>query len=157
MSENADVLAQVPFFQLLDAQEREELASELAIVEVPAGELVFELGQPGESLYIVKKGAVEIFFKDDTGQPIILETGGPGHLFGELSLLDKGPRTASVRVTEDMEALRLERHDLDQFLRTHPAAAMDLLAAMGRRLRVTAELLRHTASRNVNDEVEDKR
>ena len=60
-------------------------------------------------------------------------------------------------VTEALDALRLDRGDLDQFLRRHPAAAIDLLSAMGRRLRVSAERLRHTASRNVNVEAEDKR
>jgi uncharacterized membrane protein len=76
---------------------------------------------------------------------------------GELSLLDGGPRTASVMVTEALDALRLDRADLDEFLRRHPHAAIDLLSAMGRRLRVSAERLRHTASRNVNEEAEDKR
>jgi len=157
MPTDAALLAEVPFFQLLDDQEREELSKQLDVVTMPAGQLVFNYGDPGESLYVIRRGEVEIFFKDDTGSRIVLETGKPGDVFGELSLLDSGPRTASVLVTADMEALRLDRGDLATFLRRHPAAGLDLLGAMGRRLRVTAEKLRHTASRNVNQEVEDKR
>src|SRR5439155_18883118 len=71
--------------------------------------------------------------------------------------LDNGPRTASVVATRDVEALKVDRNDLDHLLRLHPEAALDLLTAMGKRMRVTAELLRHTASRNVNAVVEDKR
>ena len=150
-------LADVPFFQLLDEQERSELAGQLDAVSFPAGTLIFDYGEPGHSLYVIRSGTVEIFFRDDTGQKIVLERADAGHVFGELSLLDGGPRTASVVAVEDVEALRLERDDLELFLKRRPAAAMDLLAATGRRLRYTADKLRHTASRNVNTEMEDTR
>ena len=106
---------------------------------------------------MVTSGEVEIFFKNDTGDRIVLETAIPGHFFGEISLLDAGPRTASALAVSEVTALEVDRDDLDEFLRVKPAAAMDLLAATGRRLRETAKLLRHTASRNVNEETEDKR
>jgi CRP/FNR family cyclic AMP-dependent transcriptional regulator len=157
METNATLLSEVPFFTLLDDQERQELARVVHAVTAPAGQTLFSYGDPGDSLFVIRSGAVEVFIKNDTGTRILLETARAGDFFGELSLLDGGPRTASVVVIEDMEALRLDREDLDRFLRTRPAAALDLLTAMGRRLRFTAEKLRHTASRNVNEEVEDKR
>jgi uncharacterized membrane protein len=76
---------------------------------------------------------------------------------GNESLLDGGPRTASARVTKDLEAVVVDRGDLEEFLRARPAAAMELLTAAGRRLRESAKLLRRTASRNINEEAEDKR
>jgi uncharacterized membrane protein len=157
MSTDSALLAEVPFFQLLDEAERSALASQLDVVHIPVGKTVFNYGDPGESLYVIRSGAVEVFIKDDTGERIVLETARKGEVFGELSLLDGGPRTASVVVTEELEALRLDRSDLEQFLKQHPHAAIDMLTAMGRRLRHSAERLRHTASRNVNQEIEDKR
>jgi CRP/FNR family cyclic AMP-dependent transcriptional regulator len=157
MSTDSALLAEVPFFQLLDEAERTALASQLDVVHIPAGKTVFNYGDPGESLYVIRSGIVEVFIKDDTGERIVLETARKGDVFGELSLLDGGPRTASVVVTEELEALRLDRSDLEQFLKQHPHAALDMLTAMGRRLRHSAERLRHTASRNVNQEIEDKR
>ena len=158
MPADASLLAEIAFFQLLDDAEREALAQHFDPVTIPAGSLVFSYGEPGDSLYVIRKGSVEVFTKDDTGSRIVLETSGPGELFGEISLLDGGPRTASVLVKdEDLEALRLDRGDLDVFLRQHPQAALDMLTAMGRRLRTTSDKLRHTASRNVNEEVEDRR
>lgn len=157
MPTKAALLAEVPFFQALDAQEREELAQQLDSVELSAGETVFNYGDPGDSIYVIRRGGVEVFLKDDTGQRISLETAGPGDVFGEISLLDGGPRTASVVVTEDLEALRLTRSHLDLFLTRRPTAALEMLSAMGRRLRITADRLRHTASRNVNEEMEDRR
>jgi CRP/FNR family transcriptional regulator, cyclic AMP receptor protein len=157
MPADAGLLAEIPFFQVLDDLEREALAHYLELVTFAAGKLVFEYGEPGDSLYVIRTGQVEVFTRDDTGTRIVLETSGPGELFGEISLLDGGPRTASVLVKEDLEALRLDREDLAVFLGQHPHAALDMLTAMGRRLRTTADKLRHTASRNVNEEVEDRR
>jgi CRP/FNR family transcriptional regulator, cyclic AMP receptor protein len=153
----ADLLAEVPLFQLLSIEERNLLAEELDIVRYSVGETVFATGDPGDSMYVIRKGEVEVFFKDDTGAKVVLEVAGPGDFFGELSLLDSGPRTASAVVMRDVEALRVDRRDLDELLRLQPGSALELLTAMGRRMRVTAELLRHTASRNVNQEVADQR
>ncbi|HZM49161.1 MAG TPA: DUF1003 domain-containing protein [Vicinamibacteria bacterium] len=157
MPADAALLTDIPFFHFLDDNERVALAAQLEEVQLPEGQVLFNYGEPGDCLYVIRTGKAEVFFKDDTGTRIVLEVAGTGDVVGELSLLDGGPRTASVVVTEALDALRLDRGDLDQFLRTHPAAAIDLLSAMGRRLRVSAERLRHTASRNVNAEAEDKR
>ena len=154
---DATILAEVPIFSLLDEQERADLATQLDVVNFQAGQPVFNYGDPGGALYVIRTGAAEVFVKNDTGERIVLEQPTVGDFFGELSLLDNGPRTASVWVTEDMEALRIDRNDLNYLFRTHPGAAMDLLTAMGRRMRKTADLLRHTATRNVNEEIEDKR
>jgi CRP/FNR family transcriptional regulator, cyclic AMP receptor protein len=157
LAAEAALLAEVPFFALLDEEERATLASQVEVVRHPAGHLLFAVGDPGEALYVIRSGAVEVFVKNDTGQRIVLETAGPKDFFGEMSLLDGGPRTASVVVAEDLEALRVDRGDILRLLEKHPTSAVDLLTAMGRRLRQTGELLRHTASRNVNKEAEDTR
>lgn len=156
-SDNETVLLDVPFFEKLDLEERRTLAGQIETVQYPAGHQLFAVGDPGDSLYVLTKGQVEIYFKDTTGHRVVLETLGAGEFLGEISLLDAGPRTASVVVTEDMEAIRVDRQDLDALIRRHPHAALDLLAATGRRLRQTVGLLRQTASRNVNQEVEDTR
>src|SRR6185369_11472569 len=122
-----------------------------------AGEVVFNYGDPGDAIYVISSGEVEVFFKNDTGERIVLEVATRGDFFGELSMLDSGTRSSSVMATQETETLRLDRADLDRFLRLRPQAAMDLLAAMGLRQRVTVERLRHTATRNVNEELEDKR
>jgi CRP/FNR family cyclic AMP-dependent transcriptional regulator len=157
MPTEAALLAGVPNFQNLDDDEREVLAQQLDVVRLPAGEVVFHVDDPGGILYVIRQGCVEVFLKDDTGERIVLETPGPGEVFGELSFLDGGARSASVVVTEDLEALAVDRDDLNHLFRTHPEAGLDIIAAMGKRLRRSVELLRRTASRNVNAEVEDRR
>ncbi|HEV7507615.1 MAG TPA: DUF1003 domain-containing protein [Thermoanaerobaculia bacterium] len=157
MPTDAALLAGVPFFQYLDDEEREVLSQQLDAVSIPAGQLVFQVNDPGGTMFVIRTGSVEVFFKDDTGERIVLETPGPGEVFGELSFLDGGGRSASVLVVEDLEALAVDRDDLDHLFRIHPEAGLDVITAMGNRLRRTVQLLRHTASRNVNLEVEDRR
>ena len=101
MPTDAALLAEVPFFQLLDESDRESLASHLELVKIAAGQPVFEYGDPGDSVFIIRAGAVEIFFRDDTGTRIVLETLDQGGFFGELSLLDGGSRTAGASWPSD--------------------------------------------------------
>ena len=157
MCPEADLLKEVPLFQFLDDRERTELAAQLDVVGFNAGETIFNYGDPGDAIYVISSGEVEVFFKNDTGERIVLEVATRGDFFGELSMLDRGTRSSSVVATQETQALRLDRADLEKFLLLRPSAAMDLLTAMGRRHRETVERLRHTATRNVNEESEDNR
>ncbi len=157
MSAEAALLAEVPLFQFLDEAERLDLAKHLDVVRFPSGAMIFNYGDPGDTIYIIRSGEVELFLKDDTGERVTFEKATHGDFFGELSFLDSGCRSVSAQVTADAELLHMDRGDLEKFLHLRPAAAMDFLQAMGRRHRQAVERLRHTASRNVNEEVEDRR
>lgn len=157
MCPEAELLKDIPLFQLLEQHEREELAAQLELVRFAGGEAVFHLGDPGDSLYIICKGTVEVYFKNDTGERIVLERPGPGDFFGELAFLEEGCRSASVVALSDTEAFRLSHKNLERFIESRPQAALQILAALSRRLRQTSERLRHTATRNVNEEASDQR
>ena len=157
MPTRSELLANIPLFALLDDQERAGLAERLDDVRFAAGTPLFMAGDPGDSMFVLVSGEVEVFFRNNTGQRIVLETAKAGHFIGEVSLLDGGSRSASAVATSDVEALVVDRGDLDEFLRACPAAALDLLGATGRRLRESADLLRHTATRDVNELEEDHR
>ena len=157
MATRSEALAEIPLFALLDDQERAALAERLDEARFAAGTKIFQTGQPGDALYAVRAGEVEIFFNSDSGDRILLETARAGDFFGEISLLDGGPRTASAVVTKDAEVLVVDREDLEAFLKKRPEAALDLLAATGRRLRETNRILRQTAAKDINEAEEDKR
>lgn len=157
MLSNADLLAPIPLFRSLNEEERAALAAMVEVIHFDAGQAIFEYGDAGDSLFAICSGEVEIFLTDDTGTRIVLEKGGPGDFFGEVGLLAPGPRTASAIATADLQALQIDRADLEQFLGYHPTAALDLLDVLGQRLRATNDVLRHTASRNVNEEMADTR
>ncbi|MDP9263306.1 MAG: DUF1003 domain-containing protein, partial [Acidobacteriota bacterium] len=120
------------------------------------GDTIFSYGDAGDALYLVRTGRVEVFVENTEGKKILLAQNEAGDLFGEISLLDGGARTATAVSVEETEALTLDREHLLKFITQHPHAALDLLTVMGRRLRATDELLRTHVSRNVNEE-EDER
>lgn len=118
------------------------------------GEVLFRAGEPGESLFIVRSGSIELYIKDTAGQKIVLTVAEEGALFGELSLLDSGPRTATAVALLDAELLVLDREDLLLLFQKRPDAALHMLAAMSGMTRKADELLRTRVSRNVNEEME---
>ena len=153
----AAVLANVALFALLDEQERGVLAERVETVKFKEGEVIFNVGDPGDSMYVVSEGEVVLSIKTKTGEEMFFESPGPGDFFGEISLLDEGPRTATARAKTPVTAFQVDRGDLDELFRLKPASAMDLLAATGRRLRHNAMLIRNAATRNVNETEVDNR
>ncbi len=156
MSADLTMLAEIPVFALLDERERESLAAMLEPQQFAKDTVIFDYGDAGDTLFIVRKGRVQVFVENIEGEKIMLGENSPGDVFGEISLLDGGPRTATAVSVEDTETLTLDRDQLLEFVTLHPHAALDLLTVMGRRLRVTDELLRNPAARNVNIEAEDR-
>lgn len=150
----AELLATVPLFKLLSDDERADLDGVLERRTVARDAKIFSLGEPGDSLYIVATGRVELFVKDNTGTKIVLTVCDAGQVFGELSLFDGGARTASAVCLEESTLFVLDRDDLLKFLRRHPDAALDLLTTMGQRMRSADEMLRRRVSRNINEEME---
>jgi len=157
MPADTTFLSQIQLFAQLDDDERGVLAQAMSERKLKAGEQLFRLGDPGDSMFIVQSGKVELFVKDTAGQKIVLHNASPGDFFGELSLLDGGSRTASATGIEESDLLVLDREDLLQLFRKRPDAALDMLAAMGRMTRKANALLRERVVKNVNEEVQEER
>ena len=151
------LLSEVPLFQLLDQEERGALAKTIEHTAVKQGEIIFRHGDPGDCLYVISKGEIEISVQDHSGQKIVLANPNIGDFFGELSLLDGGARTANAIALTNCDLLIVDRGNLLTFLQSRPSAALDILAVMGQRIRQADDLLRGRVTRNVNEEVEDHR
>jgi CRP/FNR family transcriptional regulator, cyclic AMP receptor protein len=145
----------IPLFELLDEGGRQALADVVDEIKLKAGEPLFQAGEPGDSLFVVRAGEIELSIKDNVGQKIVLNNAGEGDMFGELSLLDSGPRTATAVAVSESDLLVLDRDDLILLFQQRPSAALHMLAAMSAMTRKADELLRTRVSRNVNEEVED--
>jgi len=152
---DVSLLAGIEFFALLKDEDRCELANVVDAIKLNTGETLFNAGEPGESLFVVRYGTIELFIKDTAGQKIVLTIAEEGSLFGELSLLDSGPRTATAIALSDSELLVLDRDDLLLLFQKRPEAALNMLAAMSTMTRKADELLRTRVSRNVNEEMEE--
>lgn len=134
----------------------EGLGETMKEVKVLAGDVIFHFGDVGDCLYLVRTGQVELSVRSKTGEKIILKVTEAGELFGELSLLDNGPRTATAIALEDTSLLVLEQENFHGFLQKNPEAAIELLEVLGSRIRQTNNLLRHLSSLNPNTAIEQK-
>ena len=153
---NAADLAEVELFGLLDETELAELAAVIDHKTAVAGEIIFQAGDLGDALYIVKSGDIELFVKDTTGQKIVLTVAEKNDLFGELSMLDSRPRSATSQALVDSELFMLDRDDLLLLFNKQPDSALNMLAAMSGMLRKVDRLLQTRVSRNVNEEMDEK-
>jgi CRP/FNR family transcriptional regulator, cyclic AMP receptor protein len=156
MAVEPSALDGVEFFNILGDDDRRMLAEVVDLVRLKDGETLFRAGDPGESLFLVRNGEIELYVRDNAGQKIILDIERPGDFFGEIALLDAGARTATAVSLTDCELIELDRDDLLLLFKQKPDAALSMLAAMGRMTRKADELLRMRVSRNVN-EIEEAR
>ena len=148
---DASILNEMEHLSELSQEEKAALAEKIDLLRYSAGQFVFNYGDPGHALYIVRSGEVEIYVKNDQGEKIVLETSQPGDIFGEVALLDGGTRTAWVAALSDVELLRLDREHFEAYVRQCTPAALNLLSMVARRLRHSDEVIRRTVTRNVND------
>src|SRR5262252_6691489 len=131
MSVDPAFLAEISLFAPLDDDERALLAQAMVDRQVKPGEVLFRAGEPGDSMFIVVVGGIELSVKDKAGQKIVLHTPTAGEFFGELSLLDGGSRTATATAAEASSLYVLDREDLLQLFKKRPEAGLDMLGAMG--------------------------
>ena len=150
------VLRQAAAFQLLDDDELAELTAHVDEPSFAAGQLIFQAGDPGGAMHVVLTGRVEVFVLDADRRRVSLHEFGPGEIFGELSLFDGEPRSASVVALEPTRTFLIDRADLERLFARKPHAALDVLTVMSRRLRKTDLLLSRRVSRNSNEVLDQK-
>jgi CRP/FNR family cyclic AMP-dependent transcriptional regulator len=148
---DASILNEIEHLRELSPLDQAALAEKIDLIRYSAGQTVFNYGDPGHALYIVRTGECEIYVKNDQGEKIVLEISQPGDIFGEVALLDGGSRTAWAAALGDAELLRLDRRHFEDYLRQCTSAALNLLSVAARRLRRSDEVIRRTVTRNVND------
>jgi CRP/FNR family transcriptional regulator, cyclic AMP receptor protein len=150
-----ELLSNIPLFESLTSEDLRSLAKRLENVEQAEGEVIFQQGAEGSSLFIIEEGAVEISYGEGKAR-VLLAHLFPGQYFGELSVFDGAPRSATATAARPSRLVRLDRDDLVDFVNKNPAAALRIIAEMSERLRQTNELMSRQVSRNVLEEEEER-
>ncbi|GAA1931619.1 Crp/Fnr family transcriptional regulator [Nocardioides marmoribigeumensis] len=132
---DSDVLRQAPLFNALDDEAAAALAGSLGTIRLRRGEVLFHEGDTGDKLYIVAEGKVKLGRTSSDGRENLLAILGPGQMFGELSLFDPGPRSATVTAVTDVAFYSLSHDDLLRWLDGRPDVANGLLSQLASRLR----------------------
>lgn len=139
------LLSGVPIFSQLTSRELSQVISIVHRRQYGADESIFTQGDPGLGMYVIEKGEVEIIFRDDAGTEKKLARLASGDFFGDLSLLDESPRSATAIAKVDSRIIGFFRPDLINLLSRSPKLGSKILFKLGEvigsRLRVTNEQL----------------
>jgi signal transduction histidine kinase len=137
-------LRSLPLLADLPAEDLERIAGLTVRLHVPSGTVVMEEGTEGDGLYIIVDGELEITRREGSSE-ILLAVQGPGTFLGEMSLMEKAPRNATVRALRPSELLVIPAAEFNAILAASPAAALVLLRTFASRLRSTEASLRQNA------------
>ncbi|MGH9197249.1 MAG: Crp/Fnr family transcriptional regulator [Acidimicrobiia bacterium] len=138
----AEVLSESQLFGNLAGDELAALAAGCISRRFSKGDFVFHEGDRGESLYVVAEGLIKVFVTSEDGSEVILATLEPPQTFGEMAIIDGGPRTASAKAIQPSLLLALTRETFVESLKKHPGLVEALHASLGKLLR---RLLEQTA------------
>ncbi len=130
-----DVLRRAPLFNALDDDSAAALQAGVTIVQLARAERLFEEGASGDQLYVILDGKIKLTRAAADGRENLLSVLGPGEMFGELSLFDPRPRTASAVAVTDSSLAALAHANLRNWLTGRPDVALHLLQALAQRLR----------------------
>jgi CRP/FNR family cyclic AMP-dependent transcriptional regulator len=130
-----DVLRQAPLFSALDDEAASALRASMSEQKIRRGEVLFREGDSGDRLYVVADGKIKLGRTSSDGRENLLAILGPGQMFGELSLFDPGPRSATVTAVTDVSLLVLGHDEMVRWLSGRPEVARGLLSQLAGRLR----------------------
>jgi|SRR6266571_2563663 len=140
-----DFLKKVPLFSDLDDEELHKLASIVREQNYKRRTTIVRVDDPGGALYILKSGLVKITIEDQHGDEMILRILYPTDFFGEMSLLDGMPRSATVTAQEPSEVLTISREHFLNIIEQSPKILLKMTAVLSQRLRNTNELIHSLA------------
>jgi CRP/FNR family transcriptional regulator len=136
-----EVLRKAPLFEALDEEDTAALRSSVNEVRLGRGQTLFSEGDEGDRLYVILSGKVKLTRTAVDGRENLLGVLGPSEMFGELSLFDPRPRTASAVAVTDSVLAGLGHDDLRPFLSSRPHVSLQLLKALAARLRRTNDVM----------------
>lgn len=135
------ILEKVSLFQKLEPRQLKHIANQFADRDFEAGQVIIKQGQSGIGLFIVVSGHAQAIRERADGAKIVVNEFGAGDFFGEMSLLDDGPRTASVIATEATRCFVLVAWDFHSILRSDPDVAILVSQAVAQRFRQVLDTL----------------
>lgn len=120
-----------------------------------AGEMIFRQGDPGEHMYIIQAGKVEVYLPTPKGEKS-LAFFGSGDFFGEMAIIDHAPRSAFARAAEETRVIMLDERTFDLHVQSNPAIVRKILKNMSNRLRDTNQQLANLLIKDVNRRIANR-
>ena len=143
------IFDQIPLFEKLNNEERENIASRFALRRHPKNTVVINEGDDSRSFYVIIEGQVKVFLTDENGKEVILNTQGAGEYFGEVALLDEGLRSASVITTQPGQFAVLNQQAFTECISDNPQISLKIMQGLTQRLRALSDNVRSLALMDV--------
>lgn len=138
MNELLNPLQNISLFAGLSEESLLELVEKLEPLSLEENEILFKKGDPGNALYIIRQGWVKAYAENTRGEEVVLNEFGPGESFGEMSLVDGRPRSATIQAINATTLLILRQESFLNTLLHHPTFVLELLRDISNKLRFAA-------------------
>jgi CRP/FNR family cyclic AMP-dependent transcriptional regulator len=136
-----EAVRKAPLFTALDEASATSLRASMTGVKITRGQVLFKEGDSGDQLFVVVDGKLKLGTTSNDGRENLLSILGPGDMFGELSLFDPGPRTATATAVVDSKLLALANDQVIGWVKEHPQVSLQLLGRLAQRLRKANDVL----------------
>ena len=136
-----DAVRKAPLFTAIDDASAASLRASMSGVKLSRGQTLFKEGDAGDRLFVVVDGKLKLGTTSNDGRENLLSILGPGDMFGELSLFDPGPRTATATAVVDSKLLALANDQVIGWVKEHPQVSLQLLGRLAQRLRKANDVL----------------
>ncbi len=155
-ADDVKTLKKVSMFERMSDADIAAVREVMNVNRFAPGQMIMRENEEATEFHVIVSGEVEFLLNDADGQEMLVDKGGVGAFFGELSMLTGQPRLAHVRASEPVRTLSLSMPKLQEFIIKHPPAGIDVLTAIAHRLYKTDKMLRQSVSRNVNEVIEEE-
>ena len=136
-----EAVRKAPLFTALDEASAATLRASMTGVKLSRGQVLFKEGDEGDQLFVVVDGKLKLGTTSNGGRENLLSILGPGDMFGELSLFDPGPRTATATAVVDSKLLALANDQVIGWVKEHPQVSLHLLGRLAQSLRKANDVL----------------
>lgn len=143
------MLHRVHMFSDLANSETDILTKHCTTRNYPANSILINEGDDSSSLYVIVEGEVKVFVNDEQGKEAILSIMGEGEYFGELSLIDDAPRSASVMTIKPTKVMIITKADFKRCLNDYPELAFNLIRAMSKQIRALTDSVKNLSLMDV--------
>lgn len=138
---SGEMLRGFSLFRGLDPRDLDRVAAAMTPKRYAPGQTIFEQGEEGNAMYLVQRGRVRVFIKDERQNEITFRFYGTGEIVGEFALLDQQPRSASADADGETVLMELSRAAFDDFLRERPIIGVTMMRSLAERVRYTTHYL----------------
>lgn len=143
------LLENIPLFASLSDDEKKSLSDHFTLRRYPKNSVIINEGDDTTSLYSILEGRTKVFLTDESGKEVVLNTQSKGEYFGEVSLFDDEPRSASVMTLENCQFAVLTKKTFIQLITDNPLLSLSIISGLTKRLRALSENVRSLALMDV--------